>query len=81
MKLSISFAGLAILGVASSRPENSLRSKSKKTSTSSMDDRLDPIPTNPDDNDEPAWEAILEIAFPTWQTPADGCPSQESLAG
>ena len=40
-----------------------------------------PIPTNPDDFDEPAWETILEIAFPTWATPANGCPRLDALGG
>lgn len=40
-----------------------------------------PIPTNADDFDEPAWEAILELAFPTWGTPAAGCPRLDALGG
>jgi len=42
---------------------------------------LEPIPTNPDDFGEPAWEAILEIAFPTWATPEGGCPRLDSVGG
>lgn len=39
------------------------------------------IPTNPDDFDEPAWEQILEQAFPTWATPANGCPRLDAVGG
>ena len=42
---------------------------------------LEPIPTNSDDFGEPAWEAILEIAFPTWATPEGGCPRLDSVGG
>lgn len=42
---------------------------------------LQPIPTNPDDFDEPHWETILELAFPTWNVPANGCPRLDSLGG
>lgn len=49
--------------------------------TSSGNCTLQPIPLNADDFDEPAWEAILEIAFPTWATPANGCPRLDALGG
>lgn len=42
---------------------------------------LEAIPTNPDDFDEPAWEAILELAFPTWAAPEGGCPRLDSVGG
>ena len=55
------------------------------TATSSLvsakQDELQPIPTNKDDFDEPDWEAILEIAFPTWATPEKGCPRLDALGG
>ena len=43
--------------------------------------KLLPIPTNPDDFDEPDWESILELAFPTWAAPANGCPRLDALGG
>jgi hypothetical protein len=42
---------------------------------------LQPIPTNPDDFDEPHWETILELAFPTLTPPANGCPRLDALGG
>lgn len=42
---------------------------------------LKDIPTNPDDFDEPAWEDILEIAFPTWEAPPNGCPRLDEMGG
>ena len=42
---------------------------------------LDPIPIRADDFDEPDWETILELAFPTWATPANGCPRLGALGG
>lgn len=42
---------------------------------------LEPIPTNPDDFGEPAWETILELAFPPWAVPAGGCPRIDAVGG
>mmetsp|Transcript_4917 Transcript_4917/g.6158 ORF Transcript_4917/g.6158 Transcript_4917/m.6158 type:complete len:247 (-) Transcript_4917:735-1475(-) len=42
---------------------------------------LEPIPVNEDDFGEPDWEAILELAFPTWAPPANGCPRLKELGG
>eukprot|EP00586_Coscinodiscus_wailesii_P023498 CAMPEP_0172520002 /NCGR_PEP_ID=MMETSP1066-20121228/291745_1 /TAXON_ID=671091 /ORGANISM="Coscinodiscus wailesii, Strain CCMP2513" /LENGTH=422 /DNA_ID=CAMNT_0013302681 /DNA_START=37 /DNA_END=1306 /DNA_ORIENTATION=- len=42
---------------------------------------LEPIPVNGADFGEPDWEAILELAFPTWAPPANGCPRLEELGG
>ena len=43
--------------------------------------KLLPIPTNPDDFDEPDWESVLELAFPTWAAPASGCARLDALGG
>lgn len=51
----------------------------EKTVASVCEDNV--IPTNPDDFGEPDWEAILEAAFPTWETPAAGCPRLEIIGG
>ena len=51
------------------------------TTTAESSCALQPIPTNPDDFDEPHWETILELAFPTWATPANGCPRLDALGG
>lgn len=42
---------------------------------------LEPIPINADDFDEPDWETILELAFPSWATPANGCPRLDAIGG
>merc|ERR1719203_2614147 len=42
---------------------------------------LQSIPINDEDFGEPAWEAILELAFPTWTAPANGCPRLDALGG
>lgn len=39
------------------------------------------LPTNPDDFDEPMWEAVLEAAFPTWEAPEGGCPRLDTING
>jgi hypothetical protein len=44
-------------------------------------DDLDDLPTNADDFGEPDWERIIEIAFPTWDVPANGCPRRDGLDG
>lgn len=31
--------------------------------------------------DEPDWQAIIEIAFPTWAKPANGCPRLDEVGG
>lgn len=36
---------------------------------------------NEADFGEPDWETILEIAFPTWTPPANGCPRLDVLGG
>lgn len=45
------------------------------------DDQLEVLPIDPLDSDQPAWETILEIAFPTWSVPTNGCPRLDSLGG
>lgn len=42
---------------------------------------LEPIPTNPADFNEPMWEDIIETAFPSYDTPANGCPRLDVLGG
>jgi len=42
---------------------------------------LEEIPTNADDFNEPAWETIIESAFPPWATPAAGCPRLDAVDG
>ncbi|CAB9509537.1 expressed unknown protein [Seminavis robusta] len=39
------------------------------------------IPVNEDDFGEPAWETIIEEAFPTWEVPDAGCPRLGSVGG
>jgi hypothetical protein len=42
---------------------------------------LEPIPINEDDFSEPDWETIIELAFPPWTVPEDGCPRLDSVGG
>jgi hypothetical protein len=49
--------------------------------TGTADCTLEPLPINDDDFGEPAWEEILEKAFPTWSVPESGCPRLDSLGG
>jgi hypothetical protein len=41
----------------------------------------DPLPLNADDFGEPDWAAIIEIAFPSWELPPDGCPRLDGVGG
>jgi len=40
-----------------------------------------PYPINAEDFGEPSWEDILELAFPTWDAPANGCARLDMLEG
>ena len=51
------------------------------TPTTTAECTLEAIPIREDDFGEPDWETILEIAFPTWSKPANGCPRLDSLDG
>lgn len=51
------------------------------TAAQNCDPKLERIPTNPADFDEPDWESILELAFPQWETPAGGCPRLDAVGG
>eukprot|EP00984_Skeletonema_dohrnii_P036500 scaffold37527_cov189-Skeletonema_dohrnii-CCMP3373.AAC.1 len=63
------------------------KGKTSKSSSMSMSypsgggGDLKEIPTNPDDFGEPDWVKILEIAFPTWDEPEDGCPRLTEMGG
>lgn len=39
------------------------------------------LPVNVDDFDEPDWKAIVDIAFPPWAEPANGCPRLDKVGG
>jgi len=39
------------------------------------------LPINGDDFDQPDWKAIVELAFPTWETPKNGCPRLDMVNG
>lgn len=39
------------------------------------------LPSNADDFDEPDWKAIIEIAFPPWKLPPNGCPRLDKVGG
>jgi hypothetical protein len=39
------------------------------------------LPINADDFNEPAWETIMEQAFPVWEVPGSGCPKFDSIGG
>lgn len=39
------------------------------------------VPTNEEDFGEPDWETILELAFPSWDAPENGCPRLTELGG
>jgi hypothetical protein len=52
-----------------------------QTDAAPLCSELNSIPINEDDFGEPDWEAILEIAFPTWLVPVGGCPRLDSVDG
>ena len=69
MKLSIS----VIFLVASSSPSfYALAAGCEFTET---------LPINEDDFNEPHWEEIIELAFPTWRVPDSGCPRLDKVGG
>ena len=39
------------------------------------------LPTKAEDFDEPDWKLIIEVAFPPWATPANGCPRLDKVGG
>jgi hypothetical protein len=39
------------------------------------------LPINADDFGQPDWAAIIEIAFPPWEVPANGCPRLDKIGG
>lgn len=53
---------------------------SKSGKSCKTESPLERIPTNPDDFDEPDWDAIIEIAFPPWEKLTD-CPRLDALGG
>ena len=42
---------------------------------------LEHIPINGEDFGEPAWEEILELVFPPYTPPENGCPRLDDLGG
>jgi len=87
--IGLLFSTIAYQANASSysRTKASKTSKTSKTSKSSKKSRsrqcpLKPIPILEDGfDDEPDWSAIIEIAFPPWDTPENGCPRLDALGG
>lgn len=41
----------------------------------------DPLPLNADDYDQPDWAKIVEMAFPPWVLPSNGCPRLDKISG
>jgi len=41
----------------------------------------DDVPINAEDFGQPDWAAIIELAFPPWETPAAGCPRLDKIGG
>jgi len=41
----------------------------------------DDVPINTEDFNQPDWAAIIETAFPAWETPAAGCPRLDKIGG
>jgi len=78
MNLSKAATAIAAMAVATTPGIVSAR---RLNGTESAECSLQPIPINDEDFGEPAWEAILELAFPTWAAPADGCPRLDALGG
>lgn len=39
------------------------------------------MPINVEDFKEPDWETIIELAFPPWKSPKDGCPTLDEVGG
>ena len=75
MSTDTSFA-MYPMGGGLSAKANKLGGKSSKGSCP-----LKQIPINEDDFGEPDWETILELAFPPWETPANGCPRLDAVGG
>lgn len=63
-----------------SKPARRLKA-GKAGKSGKINKTLEAIPLNAADFDEPDWEAILELAFPTWDAPANGCPRLNAVGG
>mmetsp|Transcript_20050 Transcript_20050/g.43471 ORF Transcript_20050/g.43471 Transcript_20050/m.43471 type:complete len:419 (+) Transcript_20050:20-1276(+) len=88
MHLSQAATTLLLCSIAQTKADGlrQLGSKSSKSSKGSKNSKsqvcpLERIPINNADFGEPDWETIIEIAFPTWATPENGCPRLNVIGG
>jgi len=69
------------MSYAETKMSTGTESKKSQKRVKCNKDSLKRMPINRDDFGEPDWETIIELAFPPFSTPANGCPRLDQVGG